>query len=222
MLPDPIAVIERYTEAVKRRKIQPTCNHCPRCGEEPGRFHRHDKRERQFLVVVERVVLLVLSLITRWKCPLCQQTFTLYPPFALPHKRYVKDSIFELADTYLQDDALSYRESVKVDRLPIFRDRQADGTIDDRVLAHSTLYRWLPFFTSAAATLREAVRLVRASSMPSDLFRRVFTVAPRKHRSEERRDVLIAALRGLWTDHEFHRVFGRSIFPELATASGWT
>jgi len=222
MVPDPIAAIERYTEAVKRQKIRPTCNRCPRCEGEPECFHRHDERERQFLVIVERVVHLVLSLITRWKCPLCGQRFTLYPPFALPRKRYVKDSILELASPYLEDDELSYRRSVEVGGRPLFRDRQADGSIDDRALAPSTLHRWLPFFSSVAETLREAVRLVRESSAPSDLFRRVFAIAPRKHRSEARREVLIAALRGLWTDREFHRVFGRSVFPELATASGWT
>jgi hypothetical protein len=105
--------------------------------------------------------------------------------------------------------------------MPAFYAQRDDGTIDERSLAHSTLHRWFSLFVSLLETLREAQRLVRQRSAKSDLFRRIFAPAPRKYRSEERRAVLRAALRMLATEREYDSLFGRSIFPELATACAW-
>lgn len=221
MIPDPIDTIKRYTEAVRRGEIQPTCNLCPHCHEEPDAFRLRGHRKRTFLVVVERIVKRVLSLLTRWKCPLCKGSFTHYPPFALPHKRYVRDCVFELSEQYLERDELSCRRAVEVEGMPVFHDCRDDGTIDERSLSHSTLHRWLPFFLTLGATLREALHLIRARSTSSDLFRRVFPVAPGKYRSEQRRAVLTMALKVLSTDREYRALFARSICPELATACGW-
>lgn len=221
MVHDSIAAIQRYAEAVDGRQIQPTVNRCPHCRGEPDHFRRHDRRKRVFLVVIERVVHKVLSALTRWKCPLCTGRFTLYPPFALPRKRYVKDSIFELARAYLEEDELSYRRAVEVERMPVFYALWDDGSIDERSLAHSTLHRWYSFFSCLLVTLREAQHLVRQKSATSDLFRRVFAPAPRKYRSEERRALLVRALRALSTEREYRSLFDRSIFPELATACAW-
>jgi rubredoxin len=221
MLPDPISVIQRYAEAVDRRQVQPTLNRCPDCGEEPDRFRRHDRRRRVFLVVLGRVVHRVLSALSRWRCPICGHRFTLYPPFALPRKRYVKETIFELADAYVEEDELSYRRAVKVERMPAFYAQRDDGAIDERSLAHSTLHRWHSLFFFLLETLQEAQRLVRQKSATSSLFRRVFTPAPKKYRSEERREVLVRAQRTLWVEREYRSLFGRSVFPELATACAW-
>lgn len=221
MLPDQIETIHRYTEDVRQKKIKPTCNCCPRCHKEPGRFTLHDCRERTFLVVVERTIKRVLSLLTRWKCPLCKHPFTLYPPFALPNKRYVRTCVFELTEGYLEHDLVSYREAVKVGSMPVFHDLDASGTIDDRTLSHSTLHRWIPFFSALTATFTEALRLIRERSATSDLFRRIFPFAPEKYCSEERRGILARALKALAVEREFRGLFNRSIFPELATACAW-
>jgi hypothetical protein len=222
MVPDPIEAIQRHTEAVERRENRPTCNRCPQCHEEPETFQLHDRRKRIFLVVVARTVRRVLSLVSRWKCPCCKVSFTFYPPFALPHKRYVKDAVFGLARAYLERDELSYRSAVEVEHMPVFYEEPgSEAPIDERSLSHSTLHRWLPFLSLLVATLAEALRLVRGRSASGDLFRRILAVASRKYRSDERRKVLERALRLLASDAEFHALFGRSIFPDLATACGW-
>lgn len=221
MLPDLVNAIQSYGEAVRRRETQPTCNRCPNCGQEPDRFRYRGHRERVFLVVVRRLVKRVVSLLSRWKCQLCKRSFTLYPPFALPHKHYVRSCVFDHAARYLEVDDLSYREAVKVDDMPVFYDSDEEGTIDERCLAHPTLHRWLPYFRSLDATLREALRLIRERSASSGIFRKVFAVAPAKYRSESRRETLAVALRALSIDREFQSLFDRSIFPDLATASAW-
>lgn len=220
MVPDPIAEIQRYAEAVDRRQVQPTLNRCPDCGEEPRGFRRDGQRRRVFLVVLGRVVHQVLSALSRWRCPLCGHRFTLYPPFALPRKRYVKETIFEVAEAYVEEE-LSYRRAVEVERMPAFYAHRDDESIDERSLAHSTLHRWFSLFVSLLETLREAQRLVRQKSAKSDLFRQVFAPAPGKYRSEERRAVLVGALTMLSTEQEYRSLFGRSIFPEFATACAW-
>ncbi len=221
MVPDPIAVIQSYAEAVDGRQVRPNVNRCPHCQGEPDHFRRHDRRKRVFLVVIERVVHKVLSALTRWRCPLCAHRFTLYPPSALPRKRYVKDSIFEFARAHLEEDELSYRRAVEVERMGIFYDLWDDRSVDERSLSHSTLHRWHSFFSSLLMTLQEAQHLVRQKSARSDLFRRVFVPTPAKYRSEERRGVLAAAQRALSIEREYRSLFGRSIFPELATACAW-
>ncbi len=221
MLPDPISVIQRYAEAVDERQVDPPLNCCPGCHEEPERFRRDGGRRRVFLVVLGRVVHRVLSALSRWRCPLCGHRFTLYPAFALPRKRYVKETLFELAGAYVKKDELSYRRAVEVERMPVFYAPRDDGSIDERSLAHSTLHRWHSLFFSLHETLQEAQRLVREKSATSDLFRRVFAPAPGKYRSEGRRAVLAATLRLLATEREYCSLFTRSIFPELATACAW-
>jgi hypothetical protein len=221
MLHDSISEIQRYAEAVEKGQVGPIFNRCPLCQEEAEGFSRHDRRKRSFLVVIQRVVHEVKSWITRWKCPLCSHRFTLYPPFALPHKRYVKETIFELARAHLEQDELSYRQAVRVDGMPLFRGRKDDGSIDNRSLWHSTLHRWHAFFAALAETVREALKLVREKSATSDFFRRVYAVASRKYRSETRKTVLVAALKTLSVEREFRFHLSRSIFPELATACSW-
>jgi len=66
---------------------------------------KHGVRSRLFLVLVEAVILRVWSHLTRWKCPLCRRSFTLYPDFALPFKRHVLTFILERCAAYVEDRA---------------------------------------------------------------------------------------------------------------------
>ncbi|MDP7638362.1 MAG: hypothetical protein QGG73_01395, partial [Candidatus Hydrogenedentes bacterium] len=86
---------------------------CPHCRGHPGRFMKHGVRSRLFLVLVEAVILRVWSHLTRWKCPLCRRSFTLYPDFALPFKRHVLTFILERCAAYVEDRARTYREGIE-------------------------------------------------------------------------------------------------------------
>jgi hypothetical protein len=119
MIPELIAVIQSHAGSVERKEGQPQGN-CPHCQERPDRFRLHDRRGRTFLVVVERVVQRVRSFLARWKCSLCRRTFTMYPPFALPWKRYVREFLFDCVGKYLERDELSYRRAVEVGGMAVF------------------------------------------------------------------------------------------------------
>jgi organic radical activating enzyme len=59
----------------------------------------------------------------RFRCPHCEKVFTEYPPFALPHKRFVNQDVLGKAQKYLDrqppDARATYRESLRKNRYPL-------------------------------------------------------------------------------------------------------
>lgn len=223
MLPHPLLqVIHDHTEAVRAGRVKCGCTICPRCEQIPDAFKIHDRWWRTYRVVVERLVHCVSALVVRWKCGLCRQTFSPCPDFALPYKRYVHDVVLDFGARYLGDDAMSYRRAVCVEGLPVFYDSGRDGAIDERVLAGSTLHRWLGWLGRLDETLRSALQLIRAASATSGLFRQVHPVVPWKYRSMERRQQLQIGLELTSAEAVYQGLFATSIFPGLATLHRWT
>jgi hypothetical protein len=211
--------IQDYTHAVEKKQVRCDLPCCPRC-RRAASFKLHDRRKRTYLVVVERLVRTVHSLLSRWKCEHCSKRFTLYPPFALRGKRYLREEIFRRAERYLEQDRESYRGAVKDQSMAVFHEGSGE-VIEERMLAHSTLYRWLVFLASMTETCRRALRLIREKAPSSEIFRRILPIAPWKYRSDERRQVLGQVRRLLVAEGEYQRLFGISIFPRLATISAW-
>lgn len=222
MISHPIlAAIAAHTLAVERGEVQCHLAVCQKCGERPGSFKYHAARRRQFLVIVDRLVQRVVSALTRWKCPCCGTTFTLYPEFALPHKRYVRQDVCRLSERYVVDDGVSYRKAVKVNRMAVCYDAGGGRPLDDRVLWPSTLHRWIGFLGGLKDTLQRAWRLIREKSSTCDVFRQAIPVPCCKYRSEQRREVLQTCGRLLRTDRAYQTLFKVSIFPHLATLCSW-
>jgi len=216
-----LAAIAAHTLAVERGEVQCTVACCPRCSGQPGSFKLHATRKRQFLVIVNRLVHRVLSALTRWKCPLCGKTFTQYPEFALPHKRYVGPDVCRLSERYVTDDGVSYRRGVQVERMAVCYGGGDGQSIDDRVLWPSTLHRWVGFVGGLKDTLRCAWQLIRGKSATCDVFRKMLPVPCWKYRSAQRREVLQTCGRVLRTDRAFRIHFGVSFFTHLATRCSW-
>jgi hypothetical protein len=108
----------------------------------------------------------------------------------MPHKRYALAQLAPRALRYVKDDCISYRKGVLESYLPIFHwplDGGDDSWGDDtRVLAPSTLYRWV----SALGAPPYAI--------PERLLDRVdgsFAPADWKFTTDERRDTLKACWR---------------------------
>lgn len=231
--------IQRYTESVENGTFSCTLNACPCCGRHPQGFTQHDCRRRIFLVIVGRLIKKLFSWLTRWKCPLCGHTFTFYPPFALRHKRYVRQTVLEVGARYVTDDGgadgdpgarrapeerMTYRKAVTVDRMPVFHETTGEAADEDPVpvLNHSTLHRWLTSLSMLPQTLFEALRLIREKDSTSAIFRSVLPIHPLKFRSEARRLELQVCQRLFLAAEEYQRLFATSLFPHFATACGWT
>lgn len=213
--------VQHYTESVRNGTLTCDLERCPRCGKRPSGFTRHDQRRRTFLVVVARIVHKVHSALTRWKCSRCGKPFTLYPSFALPHKRYVRNTVLEKATRYVEDDAATYRRVVKEPSGSVGYAKTPEGAIDERQLAPSTVHRWLTSLSALTDTLHEALRLIKARFPGSRIFRTIVPIAPWKYRSERRRLQLLSCRRLLQADREYRILFGPSVFPHLATVCAW-
>jgi hypothetical protein len=198
---------------------------CPRCKHKPRLFKRHDVRQRRFLVAVERLIVEVISFLVRMKCSYCGRTFTEYPPFARPYKRFVSDEIMERSLRYLQEDTMTYKRAAckpgtseiygRSPPLPIYY----PDSDTSRQLAPSTVHRWITTLSVLDKTLQAAVSLLLEKG--DDMHRQVVDVAARKYRSEARKRCLQDALRLFHCEARFRVVFNRSIFPELATRYCW-
>ena len=122
------------------------------------------------------------------------------------------------------DDGLSYRKAVQVNGMPVFYDAAEDGSepIDERILSHSTLHRWISFLGNLKQTLAQAWQLIRAKSPSCELFRCSTAVPSWKYRSEPRKGLLHRCGRLLQADQAYCDLFEISIFTYLATVCRWS
>ncbi len=222
MVVDPREEIHTFTQAVASGTVACDFDTCLQCGRRPESFRLHDRRKRIFLVIIDRLVHEILCFLPRWKCPLCGRTFTTYPAFALPRKRYVRRDVLRFSGEYVDDDRTTYRRAATEDGLAVFYHGGEDGAIDDRQFAHTTLYRWFPFLGSLKRTARDALRLIREKTPGSGIFRKILPVPAWKYRSDERRQVLFHSRRLLQIEAEFRALFAGSLFPRFATACRWS
>jgi hypothetical protein len=216
---DLVQIIKAYGERAKGITILCELDTCPCCEGRPVRFKRHGVRYRLFLVFVAEVIQRVWSYLTRWKCPLCRRTFTVYPDFALPFKRYVLPFILERCAAYVADAARIYREGVNEGGAAICHEDAESGV----VLWPSTLWRWVDRLGRFSVTVRQALNLIKQKDPSTDVFRALGRLRIRtgKFRSEARKVILQHCGKLMTADQEYARLFSASIFPDLATRSGF-
>jgi len=189
---------------------------CPKCNVTAEHLTLHERRRRVFLFVDNRFIRKVRALLGRWKCHCCKSTFTLYPQFALPYKRYVKEHILTVSRHYVEDDRSTYRTVVRHSGLAIGYESDK-GEVDERQLVGSTPWRWLSFIGSLQKSLREGLYLIRQKSPTSEVFRKTCPIHPRKYQSDERKKLLQRCMQLFYADDEYQTLFGLSIFPQFAT-----
>jgi hypothetical protein len=193
---------------------------CPKCGDNNQNFIIHERRRRIFYVIVKNYVKKVIGLLGRWKCTVCNGTFTYYPAFAIPHKNYVTENILELTQKYLAGSDTTYRRTVSYNNMPIGYDSETDW-IDERQLSASTVWRWLSFIASLRQTLHKALGLIRQRAPSAETFRKISPVFCCKYRSFERKKLLQRCSRFFIAEEFFKKIFFSSIFPGFATKNGW-
>jgi len=208
----------KYEKKVLDDEIFCDLKDCPHC-RSPGYFKRHEVRGRIWLVIIGRMVQKVNTVITRCKCQICGKTFTLYPPFGMRYKRYLRVQLLDMGRRYLEDGQLTYRQGVKRENLSIFWSGDSEEEIDERSLAHSTLYRWLTSLEGFGNTVRAAGKLLE--SRACNFHRMPLMIFYRKYRSQKRKIILEECLRLFGVESEYRLHFGSSFFPNLATACGW-
>jgi len=191
---------------------------CPSCKAAAGCFRRHDSRQRQVLVLVEGFVLTCVIVLIRWKCSSCHLTFTHYPEFLIPYKRYVLSTVLAMSERYVSEPAASYREVVAPQGEAVGYAEGQDGGIDERQLSHTTLWYWLSWLGGLGTLADRAANLLRQKDPGFELHRAVAPIEPTKYRSTKRRDTLEQTASLLRTGAQFMRHFSRRIFPTLSNS----
>ena len=185
-----IAKIAAHSARVRKGNHRCSLSCCPHCARTPEQtlfFRRHALRQRQFRVIDSQYVHTIRGLLARWRCPFCRRTFTDYPTFALPYKRYVISQLAPRALQYVEIDGISYRKGVLKSNLPIFHwgslceDTPSFGP-GESALAHTTLYHWI-------STLGDGSYL--PSTNECERQGREFAPAEWKYTTQARREVLL-------------------------------
>ena len=213
-----IEEIKVHEKNVLSGKIPATLRMCPKCGECHLGFKLHERRKRQFLIIVGEWVRRVDSHLARLKCRVCGGSFMDYPQFALPHKRFTVKDIVNLGRRYVEKPSMTYQKVVLHDDSAIGYDG-VEAEREGRQLWGSSVWRWLSFSGGLVKTVKNALHLIRQANPNCGIFRELYPVHPEKHRSEKRKRVLEQSLRLFNAEDEYRGLFGRSIFPHLATGN---
>jgi hypothetical protein len=204
--------IKAHQDRLEKGKIKPDdLRPCIRCELEACYFKLHAYRERIFRVLVEMIIQEARCCLVRFRCPGCDKTYTHYPPFAIPYKRYTRQTITAFSEQYVETDHLKYEHAVMMNH-------EAAVTPDGKGLAPSTIHRWITTLSGYIETTRKALSLLLQADPMSRLHRVLaqVTVAARKYRSEDRKQRLIRCRRLGRIEREFADTFETSIFTKLA------
>lgn len=214
--------INAYTEEVRQGRISCGLPSCPNCKTQPDFFKRHDARKRKFYIVIEQIVIKIVSLLVRWKCPGCSATRTEYPSFALPYKRYTLPTIQAFCACYIENHDVTYRSIVNA--FPLEYQSGSDfETNSAPMMEHSTIHRWITTLGCYSSIVNTATDLILQKEPSSSLCRNLgsLIIPPKKYHSSLRQKRLRICLYLIVLDKLFGLIFNISIFPKLATNCGY-
>ena len=179
-------IIQEHTDKIVEGDFEAPENDCKNCRRKPYAFRLHESRKRQLGYTVGDIVEIAATFLLRWKCMLCGATFTQYPPFVLPYKRFVLPEIVRPSRKYLEDEHASYADTVAEDGIAIgYRDERG---FCESFVSRSTVWR----FMNCLASLHVRNNETKNAELP-----RPFWLPPRKYRSDERLRVLIRAFEAI-------------------------
>jgi hypothetical protein len=217
--------IDRYSNDVLKNKIRCELPSCHFCNTSSSSLRRHQARNRTFYILCDMLVQVVLCLVIRWKCPACKATFTQQPPFALPCKRYTRETILDRAGSYVEEEEMTYRKVVKEEGSELFHaSKTEDASNHQKVFAHTTPYRWITTLAGFKEILRRGQEVILQKDPASTIFRDLaaLEISHGKFMTAAREGILKGCRRILNLDALFpSKTGGLKIFPMVATLCAW-
>lgn len=136
----------------------------------------------------------------------------------MPYRRYASPSLLPLARDYLEQDRLSYQQTVAPGGRPIgYVTPPGQQEIDERALHRSTLWRLVLLLGGQCAALQAGLQLWSEHDPSSMMHRFLGAVSPQKHRSEQRGEILRTARRLLHLNDRWDGTFPEPFLPRFAT-----
>ena len=211
--------IKDYKRKVESNQVPCILPECSRCKVSSKDFTIHERRKRIFYVIVEQIINVTHCLLIRWKCPKCKKTFTQYPWFALPYKRYTLPTITFYSSSYVEDEKTTYRNLTE-------KNFAAHEVSEDTGsgLEHSTIHRWISTIGNYPEIIRIAQQLIIEKNPCSSIARDVanLSICVKKYLSDPRKNKLISCRGLLLVEKIYKKIFDVSIFPYLATKAGYS
>lgn len=212
-----IEQIEAHEKEVSAGIVPGNLKSCPFCDSPSWSIKRHEGRYRVFYIIKETYVDKKESCLCRWKCSICKKTFTYYPNYTIPYKRYVVENIIEFSNKYLNNNT-SYRDVVNYDGTQIIYKGTEATTW--REFSGTSVWRWLKYFSELGNLVQNGLRLLREKSPTCAIFRALYRLSKRKFKTTTRKDQLEKSMKLLDVAKIFKEHFGTTIFPHFATQYG--
>jgi len=187
-------MIQCYTKAIETGNFSMPTSCCRCCHEKADHYTLHECRKRTLRIVIQDIVEIVMTFLLRWKCPLCQCTFTDYPVFMIPHKRFALFDMCRFGQKYLESETASYRNTVKSNASDIGYIDPGTG-LCEQFLSHSTLYCFMGYLSNLCPSFHE----------------NMFTISSNKYRTSARKFTLTCAL------YAIKDIAKKAIFPDFET-----
>ena len=161
--------------------LSPCLESCPLCYSHNITFKQHDSRTRELRYCEYFFVKTFLLTLFRFKCSVCKKTFTFYPDFLLPYKRFITPSILSLCQAYLSMGEASYRQIVRPND-----SQYAYQDSSNQELSHVSLWNWFKGLSALSTSAHKAAHWLFQLIPDCPVHRDVTPVNPRKYRSEAR------------------------------------
>jgi hypothetical protein len=165
--------------------ISPNLKHCPRCQSKNVVYKQHDCRTRNLRYLENFLVKTFQLILFRWKCTVCEKSFTVYPAFLLPYKRFITPSICQLCQQYLRMGEATYRQIVHPEER-----HYAYVDDDNKELSHVSLWNWFNSLSIFAEYARKGVQLLLRTVPESSIHRDIIPINSRKYKSDDRKHCL--------------------------------
>jgi len=129
-----------------------------------------------------------------------------------------------IARRYPEDETLTYRKTVREEGSEIFHaSTNEENTPVDKVLSHTTPYRWVGTLGGFKEIPRRAPDIILQKNPATKVCRDLaaLTISPYKFVKAAREETLKRSRRLIHLEAVFRAVFHASIFPFFATGCAW-
>ncbi len=164
--------------------LSPCLECCPRCYSKQVTFKQHDCRSRELRYFVNFFVKTFLLNLYRWKCSICKTTFTFYPDFLLPYKRFITPSIQLLCQKYIKMGEASYREIAHP------QGSQYTYNNSSQEFSHVSIWNWIKGLSVYEKYAYKAAQLLLRVIPDGYIHRDIIPINPNKYQSDHRRQYL--------------------------------
>jgi len=162
--------------------LPPVRKCCPCCFSEQAIFKQHDCRTRELRYIMTFWVKTFLLTLFRWKCSVCKETFTVYPKFLLPYKRFITPSMLLLCQHYINMGEATYRDIAHPEK-----SHYAYESNSSRELSHVSIWNWFKGLLPVVKNAHELMLLLFRAKPDNSLHRDVIPINPHKYQSEKRK-----------------------------------